>query len=649
MIRREMQLLGCTVPVIAVDTVVLGTGAAGYQAADRLWHYGRRDLAIVTENRLYGTSRNTGSDKQTYYKLSLSGGDMDSVRLLAQTLFDGGCVDGETALCEAALSTECFLHLAELGVEFPRSRYGEYVGYKTDHDPCCRATSVGPYTSKRMTQVLEQAVQEKDIPFFDGWQAIRLLVDQGKILGLLCCSPKADCREKAFSVFFCNQLVMATGAPAGMYRDSVYPVSQFGASGLAFEAGAVGKNLTEWQHGMASLRPRWNVSGTYMQCLPRFFSVGSDGVQQEFLSDFFRDRTAMLANIFLKGYQWPFEVSNLNGSSLIDLLVYTETNIKKRRVYLDFTQNPDRLPIDFSALPDEPRTYLENGGALQQTPFERLVQLNRPAAEYYREHGVDLSREPLEIAVCVQHNNGGLEVDAWWQTSVQGLFAVGEVAGTHGVHRPGGSALNAGQVGALRAAQWISHLPENSIDIDERMARCTVQIEGLVELSAQCGAAQGNVRPQLAQLQARMSEAASVIRSEQGIEAALNALQALRQDFAHQVRYNSCRELALLFRLRETVICQTLYLSAMRDYLRSGGRSRGSALYTDPFGQLPAPALPERFRFRPDTPEMRRQTQLAVYRPDACQTVWRDCRPIPEDDLFFENVWRSYRAGKNIY
>ena len=146
-----------------------------------------------------------------------------------------------------------------------------------------------------------------------------------------------------------------------------------------------------------------------------------------------------------------------------------------------------------------------------------------------------------------------------------------------------------------------------------------------------------------------MSEAASVIRSEQSIEAALTALRALRQDFAHQVRYNGCRELALLFRLRETVICQTLYLSAMRDYLRSGGRSRGSALYTDPFGQLPAPALPERFRFRPDTPEMRQQTQLAVYRPDACQTVWRDCRPIPEDDLFFENVWRSYRAGKNIY
>ena len=38
-----------------------------------------------------------------------------------------------------------------IGVPFPKNRWGEYVGYKTDHDPARRATSVGPYTSKCMT------------------------------------------------------------------------------------------------------------------------------------------------------------------------------------------------------------------------------------------------------------------------------------------------------------------------------------------------------------------------------------------------------------------------------------------------------------------------------------------------------------------
>ena len=123
------------------NTVIVGTGAAGYNAADRLWELGQQDILIVTENRMAGTSRNTGSDKQTYYKLTLSGEIPDSVMEMAENLFTGQCVDGDLALCEAALSVQSFMRLVELGVPFPKNRYSEYVGYKTDHDPRRRATS----------------------------------------------------------------------------------------------------------------------------------------------------------------------------------------------------------------------------------------------------------------------------------------------------------------------------------------------------------------------------------------------------------------------------------------------------------------------------------------------------------------------------
>ena len=90
----------------------------------RLHQYGVRDLAILTENVKAGTSRNTGSDKQTYYKLSLAGKEADSVRGMAEELFRGQCVDGDLALCEAALSARCFFYLTELGVPFPDNEYG---------------------------------------------------------------------------------------------------------------------------------------------------------------------------------------------------------------------------------------------------------------------------------------------------------------------------------------------------------------------------------------------------------------------------------------------------------------------------------------------------------------------------------------------
>ena len=172
------------------DCIVIGTGAAGYNGAIRLKQFGV-NVAIVTEGINCGTSRNTGSDKQTYYKLGLSGDSPDSVHKMAQNLFDGGCVDGDNALCEAALSARCFLHLCELGVPFPVNRYGEYVGYKTDHDPFARATSAGPLTSKFMTEALQKKAESLSIKVFDGYKAVKLLKENGRICGLLCQKGKS--------------------------------------------------------------------------------------------------------------------------------------------------------------------------------------------------------------------------------------------------------------------------------------------------------------------------------------------------------------------------------------------------------------------------------------------------------------------------
>ncbi len=77
---------------LKIENIVIGTGAAGFQAALRLYQNGERDLAILAEDVNAGTSRNTGSDKQTYYKLSLASGDLDSVRTMAEDLFAGQCV-----------------------------------------------------------------------------------------------------------------------------------------------------------------------------------------------------------------------------------------------------------------------------------------------------------------------------------------------------------------------------------------------------------------------------------------------------------------------------------------------------------------------------------------------------------------------------
>ncbi len=621
--------------IFTYDAIVVGSGAAGFNAACRLKQFGK-NVAIVTEGIQCGTSRNTGSDKQTYYKLGLGGDAPDSVAQMAENLFAGGSVDGDNALCEAALSARCFMNLCEAGVPFPVNRYGEYVGYKTDHDPFARATSAGPLTSKFMTEALEKKAQELEIPGYDGYLAVEILKENNEVCGLLCLEQATG----AYAAFRCGDIVLATGGPAGIYADSVFPECHTGSTGLGLTAGAKAQNLTEWQFGLASIAPRWNVSGTYMQVLPRFVSVDEDGNEYEFLSDYFKDPYEALSNVFLKGYQWPFDSKKvLKGSSVIDLLVYRECVLKHRRVYLDYTRNPFGLEtVDFERLSEEAYLYLHKAEACFGTPIERLAKMNAPAIDLYAGKGLDITKEYLEIALCAQHHNGGLAVDCWWQTNVRGLFAAGECAGTHGVTRPGGSALNAGQVGSLRAAQYIGAHPHPAGEgFEGILAEALQRHQGYFALKGDSAA------PVILKAQRRMSDLAGAIRKQDALE---QALEQTQKDLQAVDCHNG--DAVLYYKLKDLLVTQEAVLTAMLHYGKTVGATRGSALNFDEKGRL-RQGLEEQFRFAEEQGETRSQVQETLQTAEGFECRWRPVRPIPAEDGFFENVWRRYREDQNIY
>ncbi len=647
MIRKEISIGGRELTVYAFNTVVVGAGCAGLAAANRLIHYGQRDIALIADSREGGTSRNAGSDKQTYYKLSLSGNEPDSVGEMARTLFSGGCVDGEHALCEAALSAPNFLRLCELGVPFPMNRYGEYAGYKTDHDPRARATSAGPLTSRFMAEALEREAAEKGERILEGRLAVRILTGEDGVQGLLCLVTKGEPR---FEVFLCRNIVWATGGPAGVYRDSCYPLGHTGMSGAAYWAGAKGKNLTEWQYGLASIAPRWNVSGTYMQALPRFVSTDEKGGDaREFLLEVIPDPGRLLTLTFLKGYQWPFDTRKAkDGSSLIDLAVYLETKVKNRRVFLDFRKNPLGEKFDFSLLDAEAYAYLKNAGALLDTPIARLKHMNEPAVALYREKGVDINTQMLEIALCVQHQNGGIAVDAWWQTDVPGLFAVGEAAGTHGVYRPGGSALNAGQAGAERAARFIS-LKRTGGPAPALLKTSEAQALDAISLLERCLKEDSNLEALKSEAASGMSRAAGAVRDVTSMKKLLLPMKAVLTDPAAHVRIRSMGEAAAFYLYLDTLRTQVMVLAAMIDYQRTGGLSRGAAICFEGKDGKETSSLSALCSFVPDDGQFSSRVQEAEWNGADIDFHWRDVHPIPQEDSFFENVWRAYREHQNVY
>lgn len=659
-LESSVQIGTITIPVIRYEAVVVGSGAAGLAAALHLAEGGVASLALVTENRLAGTSRNTGSDKQTYYKLSLAGDVPDSVGDMAATLFDGGCMDGDLARIEAALSTECFYRLCRLGVPFPRNSYGEAVGYKTDHDPKTRATSAGPLTSRLMVEALEHQLSQTSISMHDHWQVIRILTDDqaGKrVLGLLCLNRQTGvAADDRYRIILSHEIVYAVGGPAMLYEDSVYPASQMGGTGLALEAGAMGRNLTEWQYGLASVKPRWNVSGSYQQVLPRYLSSDQNGEDcRDFLDEWIPDESVRLGAIFRKGYQWPFDARKLDGSSLVDLLVFQETVLRGRRVYLDFRQNPGGGSLDFAGMDSEASGYLVRAGAVQDTPIERLRHLNQPAVDFYAAHGVNLASDLLEIRLCAQHHNGGLAADRHWQSNLRGLYPVGEVNGSHGIYRPGGSALNSGQVGALRAAAAILAERRQSPDaltsagLEQVAERVIWLEERLARGQAAASGDQFRTCPTLSAswLRAvrRMSQVAGPFRQIEKLDQAIAETDRDMAELELSVAVRDSSSLGLLARYRELLSTQHVYLAAMLDYVVKGGGSRGSAIYLESSGHLPVSGLPLFFRCRPAAPDWSDRIQEVQVVGDQILLNWRPVLPLPHPDEAFETVWRNDRQA----
>ncbi len=437
---------------------MIGSGAAAYSCADWLFKEGMTDIAVVTENRLSGTSRNTGSDKQTYYKISMDGFTPDSPYKMASDMFAGGSCDGTKMYLEAINSRKCFLRLCEYGVPFPTDEYGGYPGYKTDHDDTLRATSVGPLTSKIMTEKLEKVVIEKNkTVIFDNKLVVKILTHKNKAYGVMA----FDTLTNSFENIFAENIICATGAPACIYNDSVYPASQHGMTGVLIDCGVRMCNFTQWQYGMASVDFRWNVSGSFMQVIPRFVSVDKNGNEYEFLSSYFDDIYEAYNFVFLKGYQWPFSFDRADESSQIDLAVHSEI-LKGRKVYLDYTKNP--VSFSFENLCDEAKDYLTSTNSVAATPIERLKKLNSKAIDIYLRQGIDLSADKLRIAVCAQHNNGGVYTDNNFQSDIEGLYVIGEASGSFGLARPGGSALNDTQISGLVCAKHIKNKEQQVID-----------------------------------------------------------------------------------------------------------------------------------------------------------------------------------------
>src|SRR6202167_2557887 len=576
---------GFAIPVYRSEALVLGSGAAGLRAAVELKRRGV-DVIIATQSAYGGTSACSGSDKQTLHTAN-GAGRGDDYRAMADALGAGGAMNEDMAYIEAVGSSRALSSLQFMGLPIPQDRLGGVLRYQTDHDEVGRATSCGPRTSRLMVQVLTKEAIRLSVPIFNHTTGVRLLIEPGeqpRCVGVVAISPKrrADDNPLGFVVFSSDVVVIATGGPGELYRDSVYPRHCFGSIGLAMEAGLEAVNLTESQFGISTSRDNfpWNLSGTYVQAMPYIFSRDARGNDRNFLADYYRTTQELASNVFRKGYQWPFHATRMLdfGSSLVDLAILRETRAG-RRVFMDFNRNPLPVPgdaeFDLARLDSDVRAYLESAEALLETPLDRLRKMNPLSIELYKRYKYDITRDPLEFAVNNQHMNGGLAVDRWGATSLDGCYAVGEAAGTHRGTRAGGAGRHAWQVIRTRGRQHAaaprivraSNGPEPGL-IDEAVARILDFLKVDSPLT---------VKSIGKDVQARMSDHAGVLCNGPDVKRALAASRALNETIRQQgIAYSGASEALKALQWRQTALLSEAVLTALAFYIARGGGSRGA-------------------------------------------------------------------------
>ena len=143
---------------------------------------------------------------------------------------------------------------------------------------------------------------------------------------------------------------------------------------------------------------------------------------------------------------------------------------------------------------------------------------------------IDITKEPMEVGPTTHYVMGGIRVDGDTQmSSVPGLFAAGEVgAGLHGANRLGGNSLSDLLVFGMRAGKYAAEFAARQSTPRVEAQQADTIVRTALEPFERKGGGEGPYQVEH-DLQTMMQELVGIVRREDEIRRAIDALQTLKQ------------------------------------------------------------------------------------------------------------------------
>jgi L-aspartate oxidase len=448
-----------------IDYIVVGSGVAGLRAAVALAQVGR--VAVLTKDRV--------SESNTEYAqggVAVVMSDDDNIELHVQDTLEAGAglCDEEAVNVLVEEGPRYITELIEHGAQFDKVGDELLFTREAAHSRSRILHASGDATGREIVRALVAWSKTfSNIEYLPHACTQSLIIKDNRCVGVTFVEPGTN----KVRALYTRAIVLATGGAGQLYLHTTNPdVATGDGQAMAYRAGAVLADMEFIQfHPTALVVPN----------APRFL-----------LSEAMRGEGGYLLNAkgerFMKNYDERAELA--------------PRDIVSRSILFEMQKEAaNHAWLDMRHLE---RNFLR----------ERFPKIYNTCLLY----NVDITRDLIPVSPAAHYTMGGVRTDTYGRTSIEGLYAAGEVSctGVHGANRLASNSLLEGLVFGARAGAAAAE--ESPLEIVEAAPRDWDFGE-----TADWRIGDGTRR----EVKKIMWDKVGIVRNEQGLKEALDALEEI--------------------------------------------------------------------------------------------------------------------------
>ena len=465
--------------VFEFDTVVIGSGLAGLTTALYASQYGK--VTIITKS---GLDISNSYNAQGGIAAAIDEDDSTTLHMNDSMTAGRGLCDKNAMQVLVNEGKKCVDDLIKMKMPFDEIDGKIILGLEGGHSKRRILHAGGDATGKVLTRfMLERILQKDNISAYENTTVVDLLISNNKCNGV----KALEFKTQKNIIFKANAVVIATGGLARIYTRTTNPHTATGDGyALGFQAGV---QLSDME---------------FIQFHPTALHLA--------------DKDAFLISEAVRG----------EGAYLIN-----ENGERFMTTIHELAELAPRDVVSFAIFKEIQKSNAEHVFlSLRHLDSEKIKQRFSHIYSKLEEFGIDLTKDNIPVAPAAHYTIGGIKTDLHGHTSVENLFAAGEVAstGVMGANRIASNSLLECLVFGKRTGIAVGSIKqETNIDFDKKIYRLDTENE-MIFLEK---------KNQIAKI---MNNYVGIVRNKKGLVYAINEIQKIRNEFAECINeYNLCK------------------------------------------------------------------------------------------------------------